>query len=63
MSDFLKIFIVARFSSDYNEIYILVANKDLVFVFKEQAIRSGGGKNYDSVGNNDRDGYGQPDGE
>lgn len=36
-------------------------------MFQEQAIRSGGGgmgggKNYDSVGNNDRDGYGQPDG-
>ncbi|EZA57672.1 Hrp65 protein [Ooceraea biroi] len=29
---------------------------------QEQAIRSGGGKNYDSVSNNDRDGYGQPDG-
>lgn len=38
------------------------------FIFQEQAIRSGsggglgGGKNYDSVSNNDRDGYGQPDG-
>lgn len=36
-------------------------------MFQEQAIRSsssslGGGKNYDSVSNNDRDGYGQPDG-
>ncbi|GAB1860667.1 Hrp65 protein [Camponotus japonicus] len=29
---------------------------------QEQAIRSGSGKNYDSVSNNDRDGYGQPDG-
>lgn len=32
------------------------------FIFQEQAIRSGGGKSYDSVSNNDRDGYGQPDG-
>lgn len=37
-------------------------------MFQEQAIRStgssgiGSGKNYDSVSNNDRDGYGQPDG-
>lgn len=32
-----------------------------LFVCQEQAIRSG--KSYDSVANNDRDGYGQPDGE
>ncbi|XP_076751916.1 hrp65 protein isoform X4 [Xylocopa sonorina] len=37
------------------------------FIFKEQAMRGGGGggmggKNYDSVSNSDRDGYGQPDG-
>lgn len=36
-------------------------------MFQEQAIRStgggiGSGKNYDSVSNSDRDGYGQPDG-
>lgn len=42
---------------------ILISSNNFVLIFKEQAIRSGGGKNYDSVSNNDRDGYGQPDGE
>lgn len=40
---------------------------NITFIFKEQAMRGGGGggmggKNYDSVSNSDRDGYGQPDG-
>jgi len=42
--------------------FTVCTNNNFVFIFKEQAIRSGGGKNYDSVSSNDRDGYGQPDG-